>query len=142
MINLKSARKIADGIWFAPDVGDNRDHPDDTRTEVLISAATQNDLNRLQRAAKKKHTSRDDDDPVVLRHATDLLFLERVLDLRNWQIEEEPIGSVEALLEALRSEVFSAVGTEIMGQITLAIMRDSTMEDGARKNSSSPSDSL
>lgn len=139
------AGNTTEGTWYAPDVGDNRDKPDESRAEVKIAPATQADVDRIRRAAQKRGLSTKSDEELQFE-ASKVLFLERVTDLRNWFFEDEdgnesPLSTAADLLDVLLKKIPAITGRIIFNEICMAITEGTRLEDGARKNSSSRSGS-
>lgn len=130
------------GVWWAPDIQDNREKDDDSICELRIDQATQKDVDRIRRAAMKKGLSTKTEEEIQFE-ASKMLFLERITGMRGpWTFEDEEgetssIDSVEELLEVLLQRMPAINGREYFNQICLAITDGSRMEEGARKNLSS-----
>ena len=143
MITIRSSElDHPDGVWFAPDLDDNRERPEPERAAMLLvpMSAREFQAHQQSQVLVTKKRMKDVGAYVERREfAVKLKCLDaRVKDVRNWFVEDKSgkreLKTWAELRDALLGSA-DAVHLAVINEIFGALVEHSALEDGALRES-------
>lgn len=130
----------ADGVWYAPDVGNNRELPESKQARALIVPMTGREMQRLEEQGFKMSRGAKLNIGHNLNKTREAIIARCVREIVNLTVRrkgQEPVAVTDGV--ALNKLAGMGMADLIAADILEAIKDHSLLEEGLEKKSDSPS---